>query len=70
MFTEAISIRNNLLGILIPKINIFGKKKLTCYEWEPTKSIHAQAKFATYKNLQTRTNKQQQQAAANDDPEF
>ena len=34
------------------------------------KSIHAQAKSATYKNLQTRTKKQQQQAAANDDPEF
>ena len=71
MFTEAISIRNNLLGILIPKINIFGKKKLACYECEPTKSIHAQAKSATYKNLQTRTKKkQQQQAATNDDPEF
>ena len=31
VYTETISIRNNLLGILIPKINIFGKK-LACYE--------------------------------------
>ena len=55
MYTEAISIRNNLLGILIPKINIFGKKKLACYEWEPTKSIYPQAISGTYKNLQGRT---------------
>ena len=62
--------RKQYLYETVPKINIFGKKKLTCYEWELTKSIHAQAKSATYKNLQTRTKKQQQQAAANDDPEF
>ena len=67
-YTEATSIRNNLLRILIPKINIFGKKKLACYEWEPTKSILAQAKSPTYKNLQARK-KQQQQAAANENPE-
>ena len=69
VYTETVSIRNNLLGILIPQINIFGKKKLACYEWEPAKSIHAQAKSPTYKNLQGRTKKQQQQAVANDDPE-
>ena len=46
--------------------NIFGKKKLACYEWDPTKSILAQAKSATYKNLQT-NKKQQQQVAANED---
>ena len=68
VYTETASIRNNLFGILIPKTNIFGRKKLACYEWEPTKSIHAQAKSATYKNLQARK-KQQQQVAANDDPE-
>ena len=45
-------------------INIFGKKKLACYEWEPTKSILA--KYATYKNLQVKK-KEQQQAAANED---
>ena len=52
VYTETVSIRNNLLGIPIPQINIFGKKKLACYEWEPAKSIHAQAKSAAYKNLQ------------------
>ena len=32
LYTETTSIRKNLLGILIPKVNIFGKKKLACYE--------------------------------------
>ena len=68
VFTEATSTRNNLLGILIPKINTFGKKKLACYEWESKRSILAQAKSARYKNLQARK-KQQQQTAANGDPE-
>ena len=66
VYTETTSIRNNLLGILMPKINIFGKKKLAYCEWEPTKSILAQVKSATYKILQARK-KQQQQAAANED---
>ena len=43
-------------------------KSLTCYEWEPTKSILGHAKSATYKNLHARE-KQQQQAAANENPE-
>ena len=43
-------------------MKISGKKKLACYEWEPTKSILTSAKSATYQ-------KQQQQAAANEDPE-
>ena len=45
------SIKTNLLGIQIPKIIVFGKKKLACYEWKPTKSIVAREKSATYKNL-------------------
>ena len=53
VYTETTSIRNSLFEILIPKINIFGKNKLVCYEWEPTKSILASAKFATYKKLQS-----------------
>ena len=58
LYTETISMRNNLLVILMPKINIFGKKKLACYEWEPTKSVFAQVKSATYRlgNLQARKN--------------
>ena len=67
VYTEATSIGNNFLGILIPKINVFGKK-LPFYEWEPRKSILAQAKSATFKNLHTRK-KQQQQTAANEGPE-
>ena len=68
IYTETTSIRNNLAEIPTPKIKIFGKKKLACYEYEPTKSILAQAKSAIYKNLQARK-KQQQQAAANENPE-
>ena len=52
---------------MTPEINIFGKKKLAYYEWEPTKSIFAQAKSETYKNLHAR--KKQQQATANEDSE-
>ena len=65
---ETTSIRNNLLEIPIPKIKIFGKKKLACYEWEPTKSIIPQAKSATYKILQA-SKKQQQQPAATENLE-
>ena len=68
VYMETTSTRNNLLEILIPKINIFGKKKLACYEWEPTKSILAQAKSAACKNLKARK-KQQQQVAAHENPE-
>ena len=52
---------------MTPKINIFGKKKLACYEWEPAKSILAQAKSETYKKLHAR--KKQQQVTANEDSE-
>ena len=60
-FAETISIRNNLLGILIPKINIFGKKKLACYEWELTKSIRAQAKSPHTKTFRLRKNNNNKQ---------
>ena len=53
VYTKAIYIRNNLLGIVIPKINIFGNK-LACYEWEPIECILAQAKSTTYKSFQAR----------------
>ena len=64
VYAETTSIRNNLLEILMPK-----KSMLACYKWEPTKSILAQAKSATYKNLQARKKQQQQEAAANENPE-
>ena len=60
VYAETIYIRNNLLGILIPKINIFGKK-LACSEWEPVKCILAQVKSTTYKKLQVRKNKNNKQ---------
>ena len=69
LYTETTSIRKNLLGILIPKVNIFGKKKLACYEWEPTNTILTGANSATYKNLQARKKQRQQQVAANGNPE-
>ena len=47
VYTETACLSNNLLGILTPKINTFGKKKLAWYEWELTKSILAQAKSVT-----------------------
>ena len=64
-YAETASIRNNLFGILIPKTNIFRKRKLTCYEWEPINSIVAQANSATYKNFQARKNQNQAEAIKN-----
>ena len=66
VYTETTLITKEFLGILISKTNIFGKKKLACYKWEPSKSILARAKSTIYKNLQAKK-KQQQQAAATDD---
>ena len=54
VYNATTSIRNNLLGILIPKINIFWKRKLACYEWEPTNKVITTAKSVSYKNLQAR----------------
>ena len=51
----------------VPKMNVFGKK-LACHEWEPIKSILAQAKSARYKNLQNRkksSNKQELERTQN-----
>ena len=41
VYTETLSIRNYILGILIPKVNIFGQ--LVCYEWETRKCKQQQA---------------------------
>lgn len=49
VYTETTSTRNNPFGILKLDINMFGKKELACYEWEPKKSILSHAKSATYK---------------------
>ena len=47
VYTETLSIRNYLLGILIPKINIFGQ--LACYEWEKRKCILCSNKICNIK---------------------
>ena len=65
--TKTPSKRNSHLGILTPKVNIFGQKKLACHEWEKAKLILAQAKSATCKNPEAM--KQQQEAAAKKNPE-
>ena len=53
-YKEATSIRNNLLSVLIPKIKIFCKKKMGCYQWQPSKSIITHAKSITYNCFQSR----------------
>ena len=58
---EAISIRKNLLGILIPKISVFGKK-LACYEWEPQSLLLLKQNLQHTKNFRlgkNNNNKQQ-----------
>ena len=32
-------IRNNLVDLLIAKINIFKQQQITCYEWQPSKQL-------------------------------
>ena len=54
VYKDTTSIRNNLLGILITKINIFGRRKIQCYEWEPPKQVISHAKSVTYTNLKAR----------------
>ena len=54
VYKETTSIGNNSLGVLIPKINIFCKKKTGCYHCEPSKSIITHAKSVTYNCLQSR----------------
>ena len=54
VYKDTTSIRNNLLGILITKINVFGRQKLKCYEWGPPKQVIAHAKSVTYTDLKAR----------------
>lgn len=54
VYKDTTSIINNLLGILITKINIFGRRKIQCYELEPPKQVISHAKSVTYTNLKAR----------------
>ena len=44
-------IRNNLVGLLISKINVFKQQNIKCYLWEPSKTLMKTAKSITYQNL-------------------
>ena len=54
VYKDTTTIRNNLIGILITKINIFGRRKIQCYEWEPPKQVITHAKSVTYTTLKAR----------------
>ena len=47
-------IRNNLIGLLVTKINIFQQQKIACYQWEQSKALMKNAKSITYQNLSAR----------------
>ena len=51
VYEDETGIRNNLVGLLIAKINIFKQQQITCYEWQPSKQLLKSAKSATYRNL-------------------
>ena len=44
-------IRNNLVGLLISKINVFKQQNIKCYQWEPSKTLMKTAKSISYQNL-------------------
>ena len=47
-------IRNNLVGLLITKVNIYLKQGVKCYEWKPSEKVIKSAKSVTYKSLTLR----------------
>ena len=51
VYEDETGIRNNLVGLLIAKINISKQQQITCCEWQPSKQLLKSAKYATYKNL-------------------
>ena len=51
VYEDETGTRNNLVGLLTAKINIFKQQQITCYEWQPSKELSKSAKSATYKNL-------------------
>ena len=54
VYNETSNVRNTLLGILLTKINIFHKKKIQCFEWDPTERLVQEAKSVTYNALKAR----------------
>ena len=51
VYEDETGVRNNLVGLLIAKINIFKQQQIICYEWQPSKQLLKSAKSATYRNL-------------------
>ena len=47
-------IRNNLVSLLITKVNIILKQGIKCYEWKPSEKFIKPTKSVTYKNLTLR----------------
>ena len=54
VYQSTTGIRNNLLGLLVTKVNIFLKQGVKCYEWKPSEKVIKSAKSVTYKNLTLR----------------
>ena len=44
-------IRNNLVGLLISKINVFKQQNIKYYQWEPSQILMKTAKSITSQNL-------------------
>ena len=51
LYETETGIRNNLVGLLISKINVFKQQNIKCYQWEPSKTLMKTAKSITYQNL-------------------
>ena len=54
VYQSTTGIRNNLVGLLITKVNIFLKQVITCYQWKPPEKVVKSVKSVTYKNLTLR----------------
>ena len=51
VYEDRTGIGNNLVGLLITKINAFKQHNIKCFEWQPSKAMMKDAKSVTYKNL-------------------
>ena len=51
VYQSTCGIRNNLVDVLITKINIFLKQGIKCYEWKPSEKFINSEESVTYLNL-------------------
>ena len=54
VYQSTTGIRNNLVSLLITKVNIFLKHCIKCYEWKPSGKVVKSTKSVRYKNLTLR----------------